>query len=401
MPFPARLKSGEFIAMTAMMFATIAFSVDAMLPALPEIGAELTPDALNKAQLIISSFILGMGMGTMITGPLSDAFGRRPVIFSGAALYIVASIVAAFADSLELMLIARVFQGFGAAAPRVVGLAIVRDLYEGRDMARITSFIMMIFTLLPALAPTLGAFVIALGSWRLIFGLFVVFSVVSITWFGTRQRETLLPERRRPLQLSLLVEAITEVFSHRIVTVSIFVQALIFGCLFMMLTSTQQVFDIYFDEGEHFHLWFGFIALMAGASSLLNAKLVGRLGMRVLIRFSLNVQVAVSAVMLVMYGLGLWPAWAAFPAFILWQITVFGMLGLTVGNLNALAMVPLGHIAGMAASVIGATATVLSLLIAVPVGLAFDGTPIPLGIGLLSAVAVARVLFFLMPREEA
>lgn len=398
---PDRLRSAEFIALIAMMFATIAISIDAMLPALPEIGAELTPNALNRAQLIISSFLLGMGVGTLICGPLSDAFGRRKVIFFGAGLYIIACIVAAFASSLELMLAARVLMGLGAAAPRVVSLAIVRDLYEGRDMARITSFVMMIFTLLPAAAPSMGAAIIALAGWRWIFGVFVVFSVLTVSWFAVRQRETHPIEKRRPLRGKLLWSAMREVLSYRLVTVSIFVQALILSCLFMLLNSTQQMFDIYFGRAETFHLWFAFIALLSGTASLLNARLVGRMGMRVLVRVTMNLQIGVSTVMLFLFALGLLPDWAEFPAFVIWSISVFGMLGLTIGNLNALAMVPLGHIAGMGASVIAATATVLSLVVAVPVGLAFDGTPIPLGIGLLAAIVLARLLFLMMPREEA
>lgn len=397
---PDRLRPAEFIALIAMTFATLAISIDAMLPALPQIGAELTPEDLNRAQLIISSFLFGMGLGILFSGPLSDAFGRRRVIFGGAVLYILASLVAAFAQSLELMLAARVVMGLGASAPRVVSLAIVRDLYEGREMARITSFVMMIFTLLPAAAPTLGAVIIALAGWRWIFGVFVVFSILTVGWFALRQRETHPVEKRRPLQWPLLRAAVAEVFSYRLVSVAIFVQTLILSCLFMLLNSTQQMFDIYFGRADTFHLWFALIALLSGTASLLNARLVGRLGMRVLVRITMNVQICVSGTMLALFAFGLLPGWAEFPAYIFWSVTVFGMLGLTIGNLNALAMVPLGHIAGLGASVIGATATVLSLVVAVPVGLAFDGTPIPLGIGLLSAIVLARVLFLLMPREE-
>ncbi|WP_372833859.1 MFS transporter, partial [Puniceibacterium confluentis] len=146
----------EFIALIAMLFATIAFSIDSMLPALPEIGAALSPGNLNRVQLVITSFVLGMGIGTFFTGPLSDTFGRKPVVLCGAILYIVASLVAARAQSLEVLLAARVVQGLGAAGPRVVALAIIRDLYQGRGMARIMSFVMIVFTLVPAIAPSMG-----------------------------------------------------------------------------------------------------------------------------------------------------------------------------------------------------------------------------------------------------
>lgn len=394
-----RLGQTEFIIMTAMMFATIAFSIDAMLPALPAIGQQLTPLDLNRAQLIITSFVLGMGIGTLFTGPLSDAFGRRPVIMGGAAFYILGAALGWAADSLELVLAARVIQGLGAAGPRVVALAVVRDLYAGRDMARITSFVMMIFTLLPAIAPTIGAGIIALFGWRGIFAAFVLFSLATVGWFSLRQPETLPPERRRPLGAKLLLAAAREVFSHRLVMIAILVQTLILGTLFMMISSTQQVFDTFFGKGETFPLWFGFIAILSGSASFLNARLVGRLGMRYLIRKTLGAEVAISAVMLFFFATGLWPDWVIFPAYVIWSITVFGMLGLTMGNLNALSMEPLGHIAGMAASIIGAVSTVLSVLIAAPVGLAFDGTPLPLAVGVFVAVGAARLLFMALPQE--
>ena len=163
------LSQGEFIAMIAMMFATIAFSIDAMLPALPDIGATLSPDDVNQAQLIVTSFVMGMGLGTFFTGPLSDAFGRKPVIFVGCSLYCLGALASYFSQSLETILFSRLLMGLGAAAPRVVALAIVRDLYVGRDMARIMSLAMMIFTLVPAFAPLLGSGIIAISSWRGIF----------------------------------------------------------------------------------------------------------------------------------------------------------------------------------------------------------------------------------------
>jgi len=177
------------------------------------------------------------------------------------------------------------------------------------------------------------------------------------------------------------------------------VQTLVFSTLFMVLTSTQQVFDIYFGKGESFPYWFGVIAILAGSASFLNARLVGRLGMRYLIRNTLSVQVAVAAVMMTGFGLGLFPGWLEFPAYILWSITLFGMMGLTIGNLNALAMEPLGHIAGMAASIIGALATVLSAILADPVRSAFDGTPVPLAVGVVLAITAARVLMLAMPED--
>ena len=392
-----RLSRPEFIAMTALLFATVAFSIDAMLPALPEIGRELTPDNLNHAQFIITSFMFGIGTGTLVVGPLSDSFGRKPVILWGALLYMLGAALAGLGQGLEVVLLGRVIQGLGASASRVVGLAVVRDIYAGRDMARIVSFVMMIFTLLPALAPSVGAVIIHFLGWRGIFAVFLVFSVISVGWYALRQPETLPPDRRRPLKLAPLAAAAKEVFADPVARTATLVQTLIFSVLFMFLTSTQQVFDLHFGRGAGFPLWFALIAIVAGGASFMNAMLVGKLGMRFLIRTTLSVQTAISGGMMVMFWGGFWPGWAEFPAYILWSITVFGMLGLTVGNLNALAMEPLGHIAGMAASIIGALATILSALLASPVGQAFDGTPRPLATGAFLAVAAARLMMERVP----
>ncbi|MBN2907241.1 MAG: multidrug effflux MFS transporter [Rhodobacteraceae bacterium] len=394
-----RLSRGEFVAMIAMLFATIAFSIDAMLPALPQIGAELTPDNLNHAQFIITSFMLGIGVGTLISGPLSDSYGRKPVILGGAALYIAGAALAGLAQSLELVLIGRVIQGLGAAGPRVVALAVVRDLFSGREMARIVSIVMMIFTLLPALAPSIGAGIITFLGWRGIFAVFIAFSVLSVGWFSLRQAETLPPERRRPMRVTPLLDAAREVVRDPVARIATLVQTLIFSVLFMFLSSTQQVFDIHFGRGDSFPLWFGFIAVIAGSASFLNAVLVGRLGMRFLIRTTLIVQVGLSGAMMVLAWTGALPGWAEFPAFVVWQITIFGMLGLTIGNLNALAMEPLGHIAGMAASIIGALSTVGSVILAAPVGQAFDGSLRPLTTGAFLAVAAALWMLSRLPER--
>jgi MFS family permease len=195
-----RISTPEFIALMAMLVATVAISIDAMLPALPDIAAQLTPERPNNVQLILSTFIIGMSAGTLIAGPLSDSFGRKTVIYWGAGLYILASIICIFASNLETMIIARLCQGFGAAAPRVVSQALIRDLYSGRQMARISSFVMIIFSIVPALAPLLGAGLISIFAWQSIFVIFIVFSALSTTWTGLRIQEPLAPEQRIPFR---------------------------------------------------------------------------------------------------------------------------------------------------------------------------------------------------------
>ncbi|MBE1282240.1 MAG: MFS transporter [Rhodobacteraceae bacterium] len=395
-----RMNRVEFVALIAMMFATIAFSIDSMLPALPEIGQQLSPNDVNRAQLILTSFVLGMGIGTFFTGPLSDALGRKPVVVGGAILYIAASAVAWASSSLELVLAARIVQGLGAAGPRVVAMAIVRDLYSGREMARIVSIAMMIFTLVPAIAPMLGAGVIALAGWRGIFLSFILFVLISTLWLGLRLPESLPLENRRPFRAPLLIAAVREMLAHPTVRLSIFVQTLCMGTLFTMLTMVQPVYDIIFDRADSFPFWFGFIALVSGSASLLNAALVVRLGMRRMVTWSLGGQIILSGFMLIMMGMDL-SLTVQFGLFVAWQTSVFFIAGTTLGNLNAMAMEPMGHIAGMAASVIGAISTVLAAAIAAPIGLLFDGSLLPLTLGVLTMCSFGFLVMLHMARVEA
>lgn len=389
----------EFIALCAMMFATIAFSIDAMLPALPEIGRELSPDNLNRAQLIITSFVLGMGVGTLFAGPLSDAFGRKPVLIAGALIYSFCALLGFLAQSLELVLAARLVQGIGAAGPRVVTLAIIRDLFAGRDMARIVSFAMMIFTLVPAIAPTLGAGIIAFTGWRGIFFAFIIFSMVSVLWVGLRLPEPLARADRRPLQLALLWQGLREMMRLPVVRASVIVQCFSFAVLFATISSVQQIYDITFGRGDEFPYWFGAIALISGSASFLNARLVMRLGMRYIVTVAFGTQIVLSALM-VLCDLTLPVGPLLFAAFLVWKTSIFFQVGLSLGNLNAMAMEPLGHMAGTAASVMGAIATIFGAALAVPIGLAFDGTPLPLALGVCACTIAAFGVMLWMRRAE-
>ncbi|KIN65126.1 Drug resistance transporter, Bcr/CflA subfamily protein [Sulfitobacter noctilucicola] len=381
----------EFILLIAVMFAIVAFSIDSMLPALPEIAAELTPEDANRASLILTSFVLGMGIGTFIAGPLSDAYGRRRIIAVGIGIYIVSAAVAWASSSIEVMLIARLCQGIGAAGPRIVSVAVVRDLFAGREMAKIVSVVMMVFTLIPAFAPMMGAFIIDGFGWRAIFLAFVLFASFAAIWMGLRLPETLAPTARRPMRFSLIIAALGEIFANPSVRVSILVQTLAMAMLFSILLMVQPIYYEVFDRAESFPYWFCIVGLLAGSASLLNAVLVVRLGMRFLVTATLAAQIVISSLML---GLDLasLPDPYGFAAFVVFQTGLFFQAGLTLGNLNAIAMEPMGHIAGIAASVVAAVSTTLAAALASPVGLMFDGTIQPL----VAAILLFAVLGFLL-----
>jgi MFS transporter, DHA1 family, multidrug resistance protein len=385
-----RLGLPEFTAMLAMLFATIAFSIDAMLPALPQIAGELSPDNVNRAQLILTAFILGMGVGTLFAGPISDAVGRKPAIFGGFILYGVGAVLAHQAQSLEVLLAARVLQGLGAAGPRIVGLAMVRDLYAGREMARVSSFVMMVFMVVPAVAPSIGAAIIHVWDWRAVFLAFIIFAMMGAAWVGVRQPETLSDANRRPLSVGNISSAAREVLTDRQVLIYTAVMTLGFGQMFGLLASIQQLFQDTYGRGPEFPLWFALIAAFSALSAIVNARFVMKVGMRGMCIRAYLLQVVFSVVALILIETGLLTGTAGFAVFFIWATSVFFLSGFTYGNLNALALQRMGHIAGMAASILTSVATIGAVVIAAPLGLAFDGTPVPVmaGAAICSGIAL-------------
>ncbi len=389
---PFRMSRTEFVALIAMMLACVAFSIDAMLPALPQIGVDLSPDAPERAPLILSTFLLGMGLGTFFMGPLSDAFGRKQVILGASALYIAGAVLVLVSQTIEMVMIARVLQGLGAAGPRVVSLAIVRDRYSGRQMAQVASVVMMIFTLVPAVAPLIGAGILHIADWRGIFVAFITFISVLCIWMMLRLPETLPAEKRRPLRIPVLLSALREMATHRIVRLSVFVQMLVSAMLFLTLMLVHQTYDHVYGRGDEFPYWFFGVAIVAGSASLLNALLVIRLGMHRLIVLALGFQIILSGSFL-LFDLG--GGTYGFYFFVFWQTFIFFQAGLTIGNLNAIAMEPMGHIAGMAASVIGAFSTVGAVLISGPIGTMFNGSEklLVVSVFIMAAAAFAAMMW--------
>jgi DHA1 family bicyclomycin/chloramphenicol resistance-like MFS transporter len=395
-----RISTAEFVAIMAMLVATVAISIDGLLPALSIITEELTPLRPNNAQIILSSFVAGMAIGTLIVGPLSDSYGRKPIIYGGAFIYILTSVVCVVSQSLELILVARFLQGVGASAPRVVAQALVRDFYKGREMARISSFIMIVFALVPAVAPLLGSFVMFAFDWRAIFFMFIAFVAISTTWMGLRINETVSKENRVKFNLRNLVSAFREILSNPLILTAVITLVFAYSILFVGIFLIQPVFERVFGRPETFPYWFAAIALLAASSSYVNARLVRRLGMRMLTNIAFRTQVGLSTTILLVFGLGYFDGEFGFFCFLFWMFSIFFQAGLTMGNLTALAMEPVGHIAGTAASLISAIATIGSVFLAAIVGQFFDGTPIAMIVGITLFASFGAVSAHRLKRYE-
>jgi DHA1 family bicyclomycin/chloramphenicol resistance-like MFS transporter len=384
--------SAEFVARVALMMSLVALSVDMMLPALPAIGADLGVRHANDSQLVLTAMFLGLASAQVVYGPLSDSFGRKPTIYVGFAIFVVGCVLSILARGLEVMLLGRFLQGIGAAGPRIVIMAVVRDQYAGRAMARIMSLAMSVFILVPILAPAIGQALLAFVHWRAIFGMLLGIAVIAFTWFALRQPETLPPERRKPLSLRGIIAAVRETFGNRAALGYTVMAGLIFGCFIGYLTSAPQIFLRLYHTGGRFALYFGLLAAFIGAAMLLNARLVMVWGMHLLCRIALAVGCTASVGFLVWVWLqgGHPPLWALMA----YLAVVFFCNGILFGNFNAMALEPLGHIAGVASAVVGSLTTFISLTLGTLIGRSFDGTVLPLVGGFavlgLGALAVMR-----------
>lgn len=363
----------EFISLVALLISLVALSVDSVLPALPQLGETLGALRSNDPQLVVTSLLLGLGLGQLLCGPLSDSIGRRPVILGGIAIFVMGCLLSIVAVDFNTMLLGRFLQGVGASAPRIVTVALVRDLYQGRAMARVMSFAMSIFILVPAVAPALGQLVLSLfASWRAIFWLSLALSVVAGVWFAVRQVETLAPEQRRPLSWRALCHALVFIMSNTAVMAFTIATGLIFSPFVAYLSAAQQIFQDTYGAGLWFSLYFAIAALAIGFASLINARLVMRYGMRRLSMIAAGMLALISSLFLLV-------TWMAdgvpyFGWFLSYIVAAFVCIGLLFGNLNALAMEPLGDMAGLGAAVVGFLSTVISVPLGAVIAYYYDGT---------------------------
>ena len=330
-------------------------------------------------------------MGQLFFGPLSDKTGRKPAMYIGYSLYICGSLISAFAYNFPMMLFGRLLQGIGISAPRAVLLALVRDQYEGRLMARVMSFVSTVMLLIPMIAPTLGQAILLHAGWRSIFFSFILMALITLIWFALRMPETLAPENRRPFSLKRIVDTTIEIIKIRPAfgyTISI---GLISGAFLGYLNSAQQIFQEHYALGERFPLYFALIALSIGLASFSNAQLVVRFGMRFLVRWSLIVilGLAILALGIVILTSGQLPLWLV----LTYLISTFFCVGILFGNQNALAMEPLGHLAGIGAVIVGSLSTLISIPLGTLIGQSYNGTVAPLiiGIAVLSGLSIGVV----------
>lgn len=388
-----QLSTPEFIGLLALLFSLVALSIDAMLPAIGTIADELGAARANDRQLIIGVLFLGLAVGQLLYGPLSDGIGRKPAIFIGLGIFTAGTVLAAFAQSFPLMLFGRALEGFGAAAPRIVAVAIVRDLYEGRAMARIMSLATSIFILVPVLAPTLGQGILLVAHWRMIFLLLLAMAILSVLWLGVRQPETLPPERRARLSLSRILADMGEVLRDRRALGYTLATGMVFAAFVAYLQMSQQIFVELYGKTHTFPLYFGLLVAAIGLASVLNARLVMRYGMRHLSRGALIGCAFVAAVFLAVSLV--YAGKPPFLAFIAAFMALFFFNGMLYGNFNALTMENMGHIAGTASAVIGAVPTFMSMAIGTLIARAYDASVVPLvmGFAVCSLLALAFMAF--------
>jgi len=366
---------GEFVGFIAACMALSAMSIDIMLPALPLLYADFKLADPNQAQAVITAFFIGIGFSQLFYGPLADRFGRKPILVVGLILFIFAGILTMIADSFATLLAARVLQGIGAGAPRVMATSMVRDCYAGARMAKVMSLAIMIFMVVPVLAPSLGQLVLMVApGWNWVFGMLVAAGIALLAWAIRRLSETLPPERRMPLTPRSIYCAYRQTLTTRRFVGYMMAVSLVFGAHIGFIFSSQQIFVDVFNAGRAFPLLFAAIALTTGLAAFVNSKLVRRVGMR-----RLSVTGLKAIVVINLFHLGIMLAGhETLLVFMLLQGASVFTFGLLAANLNALAMEPMGHIAGTASSMAGFVSTIGGTLIGQAIGFMFNGTVIPL-----------------------
>ncbi len=380
--------------MMAALMSINALAIDVMLPGMQEIGASLGVSDANQRQLVISSYLLGFGITQLILGPISDRFGRRGPLFIGVAVYVLAAAGAVFVPSFAPLLALRFIQGMGAAGTRVISVAIVRDVFGGRQMAEVMSLVMTVFMVMPVIAPSIGQVVMLFGEWHLIFVFMAVIASIVLVWGWSRLPETLAPQNRRPFTLASVATGFKIVMTNRLSLWYTLGTSLIYAALFGFINSAQQVYVGIYELGALFPIAFAGVAGLMSVASFMNSKFVMRFGMRRLSHGALLGFITASSILAALAAFGPVP----FPVFFCLFATAMVFFGMIGSNFGAIAMEPLGAMAGTASSVQGFFQTVTGAVCGGLIGQAFDGTVFPLAIS-FATVGVAGLACVLIAEK--
>jgi len=389
-------KQSELIAICAILMSSVALSIDIMLPALGEIAEAFDLTINNDRQLTVVVLFLGLTFGQLLFGPLSDTTGRKPMIYTGLAVFCAGTVLCVFSTSFEMLLSGRILQGFGAAGPRIVTVALIRDRFEGERMAQIMSIIMGIFIFVPILAPSLGQALLFLMPWRGLFAFVACVGLIGGVWLALRQEETL--RNKVNVSFGTYFSATGELVRSRTAMAYSIAGALCYGALMGYINTSQQLFQDTYSLGDKYALWFGASAAFISAATFINAKLVATFRMESVCVAAIGILVVWSLVYGVYFqltsfkpGLGLW---------MVYNCVCLFCLGLTFGNFNAIALRDFGHIAGIAAAVVAAINSALSLVIAWLIGRDFDGTVSAMVIGYFACCSGAIALILFLDRSK-
>ncbi|MCM2401763.1 multidrug effflux MFS transporter [Rhizobium sp. S153] len=379
----------EFIAMMAFLMALNALAIDIMLPGLPQIGASLNVQNENHHQYVVSAYLIGFGIAQLFYGPIADRFGRRKPMLFGLGIYVLSSLMVVLVPSFGTLLALRFIQGIGSAATRVITVSIVRDVYGGRQMAEVMSLIMMVFMIIPVVAPGTGQVIMMFGHWHWIFVFMAAAALVVGLWMYLRLPETLHREDVRPFTAKSIFQGFRIVLTNRVALCYTIASTFIFGALFGFINSAPQIYLGIYGLGALFPVAFAGVALFMALSSFVNARLVGRFGMRRLSHASLLGFIAINSIWLLVQVWG--PQPMPFPLFIVFFALAMFQFGWIGSNFNSLAMEPLGHVAGTASSVLGFMGTIGGSLIGAIIGQSFNGTALPLVAGFFTVSLIGLV----------
>ena len=386
----AMLGPVEFISMFALITSLVALSIDSMLPAFPAIANTFALGDSKDTQLVISALVLGMVFGELVFGPLSDTKGRKYAILLGMVIFSIGCVIAMTAETFEWLLIGRAIQGIGVSGPKIASRALIRDQYTGAAMARIMSFIMMFFILVPMLAPSLGQLILYFSSWQMIFAFFLLITLILSIWFSIRQAETLTADKRIPFSMKAIVKASKKILSAPIIMAYAVTAGILFGALLLFIGMAQPIFQDIYNIVDRFPIYFAVLASGVGVSSFLNGKLVMRYGMYKLSISALFCLGVFSSLLLITSIVS--DGQPALVWFMLISFLCFCCIGILFGNLTAMAMETLGDIAGLGASIIASSSSLVSVIFSVIAGRYYNETTIPLAAGFICAALIGMFL---------